>query len=108
MAGFGKRQKVEQEQVDDLTGITTKQIAIAFGVFALLGAVFFTPLLDNSAGRIAGLSGSILPGAVDDTVTGSVDRPRRSKNYIIRRSVLNPNPSKPCYIYEDGSREGSC
>ena len=111
MAGFGKRRaedvELEQEQVEGLLGFSVTQLALGIGVLGILGAVFFTPILDNGARLIAGLGGA-LPNNVDPTVTGTVQKPNRTKRYIIRRSVMNPNPKEPCYIYEDGSREGNC
>lgn len=110
MAGFGKRREHvrEEEQVDELTGFSTVQVTVGFCVLGLLGALFLTPILDSGAQRLAGAAESLSPGGFDRTVTGSINKPSRTKRYTIRRSVMQKDPSVPCIIYEDGTREGGC
>ncbi len=111
MARFGKRElgevELEQRQVESLLGLSMTQIALGMSVLALFAAVFFTPILDQNSNQIA-RNQIDLPGDIDRTVTGSVEKSSEPKRYIIRRSITNPNPELPCYIYEDGTREGNC
>ena len=100
-----------QDQIHGLSGIPTVRLALGFCTLGLLAALFLTPLLDTAAEKLAGLGADEERVGIDRTVTGSVtptqrtDRPRR---YIIRRSVMQKNPSAPCFLYEDGTREGEC
>lgn len=114
MAGFGKRHNfskaeiAEEEQLNTLTGFSTTKIAVGFCVAGLLAALFLTPVLDTGAQRLAFVQRSTLPNQIDTTVTGAIEKAKTSRRYIIRRSVMQKNPSQPCYIFEDGSREGGC
>lgn len=108
MAGFGKRQRAEQEQIDDLAGISNAKIAIGFCVAGLAAAVFLTPLLDMGADKLALGQRLAVSGPIDTTVTGAIEKAKKSRRYTIRRSVMQRDPSQPCYIFEDGTREGGC
>ncbi|MEO1398154.1 MAG: hypothetical protein AAFU56_04710 [Pseudomonadota bacterium] len=88
-------------------GFTTLQAAGAFAVMALLAAIFVPGVYGEPGQRFAAFRGD--PTTVDATITGSVEgKPKRTKRYTIRRSVLQKDPNKPCIIFEDGTREGGC
>lgn len=108
MAGFGKRKRDEQDQIDNLTGISTIKVAVGFCIAGLAAAVFLTPVLDIGSERFDLSQRAKITGPVDTTVTGAIEKAKTSRRYTIRRSVMQKDPSVPCYIFEDGTREGGC
>ena len=116
MAGFGKRQAEQQEQLEQLVGGGSLRSAFAFCVLGLLAAVFLAPMLNSNTQQVATIEDKLLPDNIDRTVTGSVEAdqsqatpPRNGTvRYTIRRSVIQKNPSEPCYIYENGATQGDC
>ncbi len=72
----------------DSNGGTTLQVALLFGAIGLAVALLATPALDAASQRIASSE-----YGVDQTVTGSVSK---SSKYILRRSILSPEPQKIC------------
>ena len=93
--------------MDDLLGFKATKTLLGICVLGLLAALFLTPLLDSGAQRLARFS-PIGGSGIDTTVTGSIKKANTKKRYIIRRSVMQKQPAEPCYIYEDGTREGGC
>ena len=108
MADFGKRKREEQNQIDSLTGISTIKLAIGFCAAGLAAAMFLTPLLDIGSERFALSQRAAISGPVDRTVTGAIEKAKTVRRYTIRRSVMQKDPSRPCYIFEDGTMEGGC
>lgn len=116
MARYEKDLDQQQQQIENLVGGGALRSALAFGVLGLLAALILTPALDNSSVDIAASSDDDLPGGIDRTVTGSISPgttpevapPKGTVRYTIRRSVIQSNPSEPCYIYEDGTSHGDC
>ena len=93
--------------MDDLFGLKATKTILGVCALGLLAALFLTPLLDSGAQRLARFS-PIGNNGIDTTVTGSIKKADTRKRYIIRRSVMQKRPAEPCYIYEDGTREGGC
>ena len=116
MAGFGKRHIEQEEQLDRLIDGGSVRTALGFGVLCLIAALVLTPALDNRAPQVATISDEDLPAGIDRTVTGSIkpaaevapQPPKGTLRYTIRRSVVQKDPSEPCYIYEDGTSHGGC
>jgi hypothetical protein len=116
MASFGKRQDAQKEQLDQLVSGGSLRNALAFGALGLLAALVLAPALDNRPVSLATISDDDLPIGIDRTVTGSVrpaadpvvEPPQGTLRYTIRRSVVQSDPSEPCYIYEDGTSHGGC
>ena len=116
MARYEKELDQQQQQIEQLVSGGAVRSALAFGALGLLAAFILAPALDSGSVNIAASSNDDLPGGIDRTVTGSitpvatpeVQRPRGTVRYTIRRSVIQSNPSEPCYIYEDGTTQGDC
>ena len=116
MARYHKDLDQEQQQIEKLVTGGAVRTALAFGVLGLLAALILTPALDNGSVNVAARSVDDLPGDIDRTVTGSItpsaapeaNRSKGTVRYTIRRSVIQSNPSEPCYIYEDGTSHGDC
>ncbi|MCF6303644.1 MAG: hypothetical protein L3J13_10705 [Devosiaceae bacterium] len=96
-------QKV-RELAGDRSGLTSIEMAVAFGVFAVGFAIIATPMLDRPEKQIAA-SDLYFGQQVDRTVTGSISKPKR---FIIRKSVLQPSKTSQCIIFSDGSKYGDC
>ena len=90
--------------VSDRSGLTSIEMAVVFGVFAVGFAIIATPMLDKPNQRIAA-SDLYLGQQVDRVVTGSISKPKR---FIIRKSVLQPTKTSQCIIFSDGSKYGDC
>ncbi len=91
-------------------GVSTSQViklCLGFGAVAVASALFLTPVLDSGSEFANGDPKVVYPG-IDPITTAGISSNRATKRYTIRRSVLQKDPSEPCLIYEDGSREGSC
>ena len=73
MAGFGKRQAEQQEQLEQLVGGGSLRSAFAFCVLGLLAAVFLAPMLNSNTQQVATIEDKLLPDNIDRTVTGSVE-----------------------------------
>lgn len=116
MAGFGKRQTEQQEQLEQLVGGGSLRSAFAFCVLGLLAAVFLAPMLNSNTQQVATIQDELLPDNIDRTVTGSIEADETqvappqngTVRYTIRRSVIQKNPSEPCFIYENGATQGDC
>jgi len=117
MARTGNRRDDEQLQMENLLGSPTLRTALGFSAIALLAALILAPALDTGSETLATLGDDDLPNQIDRTITGSIappDQPTvtrpngQSVRYTVRRSVLNSKPNEPCYIYENGLREGGC
>ena len=106
----------EQEQMQKLVSGGSLPSAFLFGALALAAAFILAPVLDNGTQRVANLTSSEPSNGIDTTITGSIasqsDPALGNENgtirYTIRRSVIQKNPSDPCYIYADGTRRGDC
>ena len=115
MARYEKELDQQQQQIEQLVSGGAVRSALAFGALGLLAALILTPALDNGSVNVAASSSEDLPGDIDRTITGSIspaaappERSRGTVRYTIRRSVIQSNPSEPCYIYEDGTSHGDC
>lgn len=116
MARYEKELDQQQRQIEQLVSGGAVRTALAFGALGLLAALILAPALDSGSVNVAASSSDDLPGEIDRTVTGSitpaatpeVQPPRGTVRYTIRRSVIQSNPSEPCYIYEDGTSHGDC
>jgi hypothetical protein len=80
------QQKKIADAICDKSGGATVNAAILFGVIALAVAGLATPILRDAAETYA--ENRAL--GIDRAVTGNVDK---SKRYIIRRSVIDPEGS---------------
>ena len=116
MARYERDLDQQQQQIEQLVSGGALRSALAFGALGLLAALILAPALDNGSVNVAATSSDDLPVGIDRTVTGSitsaatpeVQHPRGTVRYTIRRSVIQSNPSEPCYIYEDGTTQGDC
>ena len=80
------------------------RITLLFGTFAIAIALFLTPLFDRAGGTHTA-SGPVYAG-LDRTTTGTVRT--SSRQYTLRRSVLQTSPTSMCVIYTNGTRSGDC
>lgn len=85
-------------------GFGALRITLLFGSFAIAIALFLTPILDRSSQ--SQFAGSPAYAGIDRTTTGNV-RPG-SRQYTLRRSVLQTSPSSTCVIHSNGIRSGDC
>jgi hypothetical protein len=80
------------------------RVALLFGSGAVALALILTPIVEErSRDRVAFTN----PG-IDFTATGSVASRQSQGSYVIRRSVLQPDPEAVCIIRANGSRHGHC
>lgn len=106
----------EQQQLERLVSGGALSSALLFGMLALAAAFVVAPIVDGGTQQIANLPLDDSATRIDTTVTGSVTANSGPKSdgssgkvrYTIRRSVIQKNPSEPCYIYADGTRSGDC
>lgn len=92
-------------------GIGALRIALLFGSAAVALTLLLTPLIERQSERLAygSYSNNPYPAGVDMMTTGSVgQRGNGSSSYVIRRSVLQPNPTSICVIRPNGARSGDC
>ena len=80
------------------------RITLLFGSFAVAIALFLTPLLDRSSET--NFAGSPIYAGIDRTATGTVRT--GSRQYTLRRSVLQASPGGMCIIHSNGARTGDC
>ncbi|MGI9365418.1 MAG: hypothetical protein ACR2O8_09575 [Rhizobiaceae bacterium] len=116
MADMPPGNDAEQEQLERLASGGALSSALLFGILALVAAFILAPVLDSGTQHVANLPQGDGVNPIDATVTGSVSpqlgqQPTAESGkirYTIRRSVIQKNPSEPCYIYADGTRKGDC
>ena len=77
----------------DERGGLTMQMALAFGVLAIAGALFLAPAMQGVGDRYANNYDYSDGYGIDRTVTGSVSR---SQRYTVRRSVFSNEPEIIC------------
>ena len=106
----------EEKQLEQLASGGALSSALLFGLLALVAAFILAPVLDSGNQQVANMDSCDGVNATDTTVTGSVSSQSGQQpsagsgpiRYTIRRSVIQKNPSEPCYIYADGTRKGDC
>lgn len=81
------------------------RITLLFGSFAIAVALFLAPIMDRVSS--GGLKTAGFYGNLDPTATGSV-RNGATRQYTVRRSVLQHSPSSTCIIHSNGVRTGDC
>lgn len=77
------------------------RIALLFGAFAVVLAVFLAPAVEKKAESIAASS------SLDTMTTGAING-GKSARYTIRRSILQDSPNAACIISGAGTRSGEC
>ncbi len=78
-------------------------VALLFGIAVLALTMIITPkLVERSGMQTAGSYGP----AVDDIRTGSIRKRDGTKEYVVRRSILQEIPGAVCIINGDGSSSG--
>lgn len=100
----GKNRRDEDLVEDSMA--TVLRMATGFAVLSVVAAFFVVPMLQGEDDGLTVVSAP--PFEIDRTITGSIRRPDTTRRYTIRHSVLQKDPNKPCFIYEDGTREGGC
>ena len=71
----------------DRSGQSTVQMAAFFGALAVVVALVGAPLLDKASKEYADNRAF----GIDQVITGSIEK---SKRYTVRKSVLDPQPTK--------------
>ncbi|MEL6968384.1 MAG: hypothetical protein AAGM04_13480 [Pseudomonadota bacterium] len=91
----------------DARGFSTLQAALGFAAIAVVAGMFIPELYSRKDAKLASFQTA---AGIDRTVTGTIadSKPKRVRRYTVRRSIWQKDPSKPCIIYDDGSREGGC
>lgn len=83
------------------------RLSFLFGSAAIALTIILTPMAEKQVAR-----STVSQSGIDQIATGSTPMLRRmqpaSKNYVIRRSVLQSDKSDICIIGADGVRTGSC
>ena len=78
--------------------------ALLFGMAGLALALIVTPFVANRNGG-AVFARSAVP-AFDNIVTGSIKKKDGTREYVVRRSILQEIPGAVCIINADGSSSG--
>ncbi len=81
------------------------EVAIMFGVLAVGFALVVTPMVEKSSKQFA-QNDSFFGEQTDNIVTGSISK--KSKRFVIRKSVLLPSKTSQCIIYSNGKTYGDC
>lgn len=98
---WAKIRKPKPSSVSE-AGTGIMRIALLFGGLAIAMGLFVAPLLDqDSDDRLFSSFG------VDPITTASTQR-KKGSTYIVRRSVLQSNPSSKCIVHANGSAFGDC
>ncbi|MGL4405788.1 MAG: hypothetical protein ACRCT6_08515 [Notoacmeibacter sp.] len=83
------------------------RLSLLFGSAAIALTVILTPMAENQVARSIAA-----PVGIDQMATGSTQASRRAgpetRNYILRRSVLQSGKDDVCIISSNGMRTGSC
>ncbi len=85
------------------------RVTLLFGSAAVALALILTPIAEKQADRM--LYSSYSSRGLDMTTTGAIGGgigQRQGESYIVRRSVLQPNPNSVCIIRQNGMRTGDC
>jgi hypothetical protein len=90
-----------------IAGSSAVRLALLFGSAAIALAFILTPIAENKIIRAAANQTGI-----DQIATGSTGSARRAlpatRNFVIRRSVLQNGKDDVCIINTDGVRTGTC
>ena len=90
-----------------VAGSGALRVALLFGSAAVALTIILTPIAENQVIRSAANQTGI-----DQIATGSTRNTNRiaptTRNYVIRRSVLQSDNNDICVISSDGIRTGSC
>jgi hypothetical protein len=90
-----------------VAGSGAVRLALLFGSAAVALTIILTPLAEKQVVRSAALQTGI-----DQIATGSTKNANRSlpvtRNFVIRRSVLQTDKDDICIIGSDGVRTGTC
>ena len=108
MADLKRRHEAEKQQIEGLMGLSSLRTALGFSVLGLLAALFLAPVLESGTQSLAWFANGGSNSPIDQTVTGSVDETGGTRTYIIRRSVMQKDPTRPCIVYQDGTTEPDC
>jgi hypothetical protein len=80
------------------------RLTLLFGSLAIAIALFVAPVLDR--GNSSDLTASAIHGGLDHRATGTVGP--TSRQYTVRRSVLQANRGATCIIHSNGIHAGDC
>lgn len=78
--------------------------ALLFGLAVIAFTMIVTPMLAERAEGLK-LANSDMP-SFDNITTGSIRKRDGTREYVVRRSVLQEMPGSVCIIESDGSRSG--
>ena len=83
------------------------RLALLFGSAAVALTIILTPMAESQA-----IKSARVQNGIDQIATGSTQTATRTKavtrQYVIRRSVLQTDSNDVCIIGSDGVRTGSC
>jgi len=85
------------------------RVTLLFGSAAVALALILTPIAEKQADKM--LFSSYPSRGLDMMTTGAVGGSigqRQGESYVVRRSVLQPNPNSVCIIRQNGMRTGDC
>jgi hypothetical protein len=90
-----------------VAGSSAVRLALLFGSAAVALTIILTPMAEKQIVRSAALQNGI-----DQIATGSTKNVNRAlpvtRNFVIRRSVLQVDKDDVCIIGSDGVRTGTC
>ncbi len=102
---------VGADELANESGYKIVKTALFYAAASLAIAAFLTPLgtagLQKVAVAIGGDADRASASGVDRTITGSV-KDDGSRLLRIRRSVLQADPDKPCFVLANGQTKGDC
>ncbi|MGI9356879.1 MAG: hypothetical protein ACR2PF_17185, partial [Rhizobiaceae bacterium] len=99
---------IEAEEIVDESGFKIAKTAILYAAVSMILALVLVPWNNFNTQKMASaISSDTITGGVDQTITGSIQN-TGNKRTRIRRSVLQADPRKPCFILANGRTEGDC
>ena len=90
-----------------VAGSGALRLALLFGSAAIALTIILTPMAENQVVRSAANQTGIDQIATGSTLNANRVVPK-TRNYVIRRSVLQSDKNDICVISADGIRTGSC
>ncbi|WP_336070446.1 hypothetical protein [Nitratireductor rhodophyticola] len=85
-------------------GMGALRVALLFGTAGVALALVLTPIAEKRTRSNVAQIGA--PFGIDPITTASTKRD--SRNYTIRRSVLQPSRNSVCVIHQSGRHSGDC
>jgi len=104
---------IEAKEIVDESSFKIAKTAIFYAAASMILALVLVPWNNFSTKQLASVvngetvADRTIIGGTDQTVTGSIKK-TTNKRTRIRRSVLQADPTQPCYILANGRTEGDC